>query len=99
MGTNYYLHTKPCPCCGKSREEVHLGKSSYGWRFLFHKTKQVYNYVSFCKFLEKGIIYNEYGDKYDAVDLIDLIEALQKDKEHQDAEHIDGYDFLDCDFC
>lgn len=34
MGTNYYLE-KECECCGHV-ERVHVGKSSAGWRFLWH---------------------------------------------------------------
>lgn len=99
MGTNYYLHTDFCPCCGKPREEVHLGKTSYGWKFLFHKTKQVYDYKSFCNFIKQGIIYDEYGDKHSSLDMLDLVDSFQNDKEHPDCEHIDGYDFLASDFC
>ena len=37
MGTNFYLHTKPdCECCGRPFPDIHLGKSSYGWRFSLH---------------------------------------------------------------
>ena len=99
MGTNYYLHTDFCPCCGKPREEAHLGKTSYGWKFLFHKTKQVYDYKSFCNFIKQGIIYDEYGDKYSSLDMLDLVDSFQNDKEHPNCEHIDGYDFLASDFC
>ena len=35
MGTNYYLVYDECKCCGRS-ENVHLGKSSGGWQFIFH---------------------------------------------------------------
>lgn len=38
MGTNYYLHPKPCECCGRHDKdmEVHIGKSSGGWCFSLH---------------------------------------------------------------
>lgn len=36
MGTNYYLHTKPCPCCGVTKPPIHIGKSSGGWVFALH---------------------------------------------------------------
>ena len=36
MGTNYYLAAEaPCPHCGHQSEQLHVGKSSAGWRFLF----------------------------------------------------------------
>lgn len=34
MGTNYYLVYNECKCC-KRYSEVHLGKSSMGWKFTF----------------------------------------------------------------
>ena len=99
MGTNYYLHTDFCPCCGKPKEKIHLGKSSCGWKFLFHKSKNIYNYESFLEFSKKGVIYNEYDDTCSFADLLELIKSKQADKTNPDCEHIDGYDFLDCDFC
>ena len=38
MGTNYYLKTKACECCGlhDERNTMHIGKSSYGWCFSLH---------------------------------------------------------------
>jgi len=36
MGTNYYLKTEVCECCGRSDEELHIGKSSGGWCFSLH---------------------------------------------------------------
>lgn len=35
MGTNYYLTMDACPTCGRG-EEIHIGKSSWGWCFLLH---------------------------------------------------------------
>jgi hypothetical protein len=38
MGTNYYLKTAACECCGlhDERSTMHIGKSSYGWCFSLH---------------------------------------------------------------
>lgn len=37
MGTNYYWYDKPdCPCCGRSFDSLHIGKSSGGWCFSLH---------------------------------------------------------------
>lgn len=41
MGTNYYLHEPSetrCPTCGHDPENgpLHIGKSSFGWRFALH---------------------------------------------------------------
>jgi len=32
MGTNYFMLTNRCECCGRA-DELHIGKSSMGWRF------------------------------------------------------------------
>ncbi len=34
MGTNYYLIYNECKCCNRY-DEIHLGKSSGGWKFTF----------------------------------------------------------------
>lgn len=99
MGTNYYLHTDFCPCCGKPRKTIHLGKSSFGWKFLFHKTKEIYDYDSFYKSIKNGVVYDEYGEIWTTDNLIDLIVAKQGDKTTQGCERIDGFDFLAADFC
>lgn len=99
MGTNYYLNTDYCPCCGKPRKQVHLGKSSYGWKFLFYKHGRVRDFPSFCEFIKQGEIENEYGDRFDAEDLLDLIEAQQDEKSHENAQNINGYDFMEREFC
>lgn len=36
MGTNHYLKVNVCEHCGRAEKELHVGKSSPGWRFLFH---------------------------------------------------------------
>lgn len=35
MGTNYYFRYNLCKCCDRY-DELHIGKSSGGWQFLFH---------------------------------------------------------------
>lgn len=98
MGTNYYLNTDCCPCCGKPRKQVHLGKSSIGWKFLFYKQGRVHDYKSFCEFIKRGEIVDEYGDVVDKEYLLDLIDAKQSDRNHDDVENIEGYNFSKNDF-
>lgn len=71
MGTNYYLKTDYCPCCGHPRKKIHLGKSSYGYKFLFCKSKKIHDFKSFCEFLKTGVIENEYGEEIDEDFLLD----------------------------
>lgn len=99
MGTNYYLHTDFCPCCGKPRKTIHLGRAAHGWKFLFHKHPRIFNYESFCKAIDTGIIENEYEEQLSKDDLLDVISCFQNGKDHEQVEIIDGYNFLGCDFC
>ena len=99
MGTNYYLKTDFCPCCGKPRKTVHLGKSSHGWKFLIQKQPRIYNYLSFCEVIKNGIIEDEYDNQLSADELIDIIDVFQNGKSNPDSENIGGYDFLEADFC
>lgn len=96
MGTNYYLHKSK----GKKVIKEHLGKSSTGWRFLFHKTKNTYNLTSFLEYIQTGIIYNEYGDCVDLYDFLEIIKPEPNEKHHTDSqiERIDNCDFLTGDF-
>lgn len=42
MGTNYYLRYNICKCCNRYNE-IHIGKSSYGWSFTFHAPDEYIN--------------------------------------------------------
>ena len=47
--------------------DVHIGKRSYGWRFLWNANDFKYfepNIDSLMNFLKSGDIYNEYGDYF-----------------------------------
>lgn len=99
MGTNYYLRYNYCPCCGHPRSELHLGKASHGWRFIFNKTNEIQNFEDFKNFIERGTIYDEYDRIVSYTELIELINYKQKEKIDIDCELIDGYVFSDSDFC
>ena len=48
-------------------EDIHIGKRSYGWKFLWNANKFQYfkpNIESLYEFLKSGDIYNEYGEKF-----------------------------------
>ena len=99
MGTNYYLKTDFCPCCGKPRKTIHLGRTAHGWKFLFHKQPRIFNYESFCKAIDTGIIEDEYERQLSKDDLLNIISCFQNGKDHEQVEIIDGYNFLENDFC
>lgn len=102
MGTNYYLHTDFCPRCGTAKTEIHLGKSSMGRKFLFHKHSFMKSIEQVKEVVKLGVIYNEYGEKLSSVDFFDFVESKQNEsphpKEDMGVEVIDGYDFLERDF-
>ena len=48
-------------------EDIHIGKRSYGWKFLWNANRFQYfkpNIESLYEFLKSGDIYDEYGEKY-----------------------------------
>lgn len=74
MGTNYYaVRKKP----SLYNREIHIGKSSVGWLFLFHDCDEFHTYPQFKKWLEREVpneyvLFNEYGE-----------EVLKEEKEKQ----------------
>lgn len=88
MGTNYFVHTSACPnaCdhCSAS-EELHLGKSSIGWRFLFQAEPEWPRDQAYSLWLERaklGEIRDEYGDPITLDELLTLVEAKQDGQSH-----------------
>lgn len=71
MGTNYYAKENECKCCGRY-DEVHVGKQSYGWAFIFaNKFPSKQEWVEYLS--DKPII-NEYGEAIHLFKLLDSIE-------------------------
>ncbi len=64
MGTNYYVKKDTCDTCGR-HEEIHLGKSSWGWQFSFqYNGGQFYkNIREMKKWLKDKRIKNEYNEE------------------------------------
>jgi len=68
MGTNYYLHdSHSCECCGHvTKPNTHIGKSSFGWKFLFQgekfKTAKEWaeHLVGKSIFTEDGTVINDH---------------------------------------
>lgn len=65
MGTNYYLHIDVCPTCGRSADQIHIGKSSCGWRFSLHVSQGAWeeiprNLDEWRESWKLGVIKNEY---------------------------------------
>lgn len=111
MGTNYYaVRNKPTV-----REPIHIGKSSWGWRFLFQYQDDNWaeppifwsNYEEVKEWLYKYTVENKefvIMDEYDNIvpyeEFIDLVEQKQKENLHDIHEDIvDGYRFMKGWFC
>ena len=97
MGTNYYAKLNYCKECGRG-DEIHLGKSSMGWKFSFQfNGGEYYKNVSEMKEWLKGkIIENEYGEKVPYKNFWEMVKIKQKtkDPEETDAIIISGYKFF-----
>lgn len=88
MGTNYYVvPNRPSVC-----DPIHIGKSSFGWRFLFsgqhntwHNPPVIWDtYDDVRDWLKKNtvdvddfVIINEYDEIVPFDDFIDLVESKQ----------------------
>jgi hypothetical protein len=81
MGTNYYTDgDPPCSCCGRGGEELHIGKSSMGWQFLFapYPDRGLTSFKAWREFLADREIRDEYGHKWALNDLVELVEKKRE---------------------
>ena len=75
MGTNFYIKSERCECCGIEPELFHIGKNSSGWLFSLHRTGLLVNIESWLIHLVKnkdGIV-DEYGRAMKLSTMIDII--------------------------
>lgn len=111
MGTNYYLkvHKKPpCDKCGHQEdgpENIHIGKSSFGWKFGFNRrfttAKKWREYLEHPE--NRDRIIDEYGRSWTLDELWGLIQDKQdglwiydeRYKRSPNEAWRDGYEFLD----
>ncbi len=99
MGTNYYIKDKECLACNRY-EEIHLGKSSFGWKFSFHLHEDLYKDVpEMMEYLLGKKIFDEYGREISYKEFWEMVQNKQTGTRHDEhAIQIDGYDFFDHDF-
>ena len=109
MGTNYYVvRRKP-----SIREPLHIGKSSAGWKFLFHEINkyngfdhnlEIHTFEQWKYFLENNkdiLILNEYDEEVSVKEFLELVKEKQKEENKRNFEYcknINGYRFSDSDF-
>lgn len=85
MGTNYYVRVPvlKCPHCGgdtpEGFEDVHIGKLSGGWEFIFRGYKddstmpEISSIKDWLMFLDAKKIFDEYGVEYTITQFVDLV--------------------------
>lgn len=82
MGTNYFVKTgnkKKVVCeygCEHIiDEQLHIGKSSYGWKFCLHimPEKNINELKDWINILKNGKITNEYGEEVSFDKMMDII--------------------------
>ena len=109
MGTNYYLvKNKPSTDSG-----LHIGKSSLGWRFLFHKPpiwetdKPLNTFEQWRDYLkettESGnyVILNEYDEVVSLDDFLKMVANKQNENKpdmFEYCENVNGYRFASREF-
>lgn len=109
MGTNYYLRLNICPQCGRF-DEVHIGKSSHGWRIIFRGYPDtsgtplgeiisiIHNVKDWMEVTREGEIWDEYGSRLPDEMFWGLVGEKQNERIDPDSLLIDGYVFKDTEF-
>lgn len=103
MGTNYYAIKKK-PRIVRVYDSIHIGKSSAGWKFLFHTQKEYKTFEEFKNWIltqDEYIFKDEYSNKIEPITLLELIQIAQKQDNKEDFvynKNVNGYRFSDDDF-
>mgnify|MGYP006278320635 CR=1 FL=1 len=77
MGTNYYVAENLCECCERYDRGMHIGKSSYGWAFSFHGTKELNSWKAWKEYLKDKKIVGDYDDFIEYDKFVELIEVYK----------------------
>lgn len=105
MGTNYYATLNACECCKRS-DQIHLGKSSGGWKFSFQGSEAVRDFDAWCALVRAASrIYDEYGCDMSAEQMIAHARDWQQGQSHSrlypsssNWRDANGYEFTDNEF-
>lgn len=65
--------------------EIHIGKASYGWKFLWDANYFIHfkpNKESILNWLKSGVIYDEYNDKHSYDEFIQFLEVRHENPEN-----------------
>lgn len=86
-------------------DPIHIGKSSIGWKFLFHSVPRCINYINgepldtyskWVNFLKEYtendtiVIMNEYDEEVSLTDLIELVQRKQLEINDDDFTYCDN---------
>jgi hypothetical protein len=102
MGTNYYAATDRCPHCGRADEKLHIGKSSFGWAFLFrahldYAPRPLTSWAAWRELLAQPgtVITNEYDEVVALEDFESMVDGKRGLKKSSLDETLDpeGYPF------
>lgn len=94
MGTNYYIELNFCDKCERY-DSIHIGKSSFGWKFAIEIHEEYYNnFKDFVEFVRDKTILDEYDKKISFDDFMNMIEVKQESKSHFEDYPKDKY--ADC---
>ena len=95
MGTNYYTSTY-CDACKRQDRDYHIGKSSYGWSFLFrgYRPEGLVSWDAWKEFLKDKTIMNEYNEQIDYDWFVHFIEGEKspryvRENGHKNLQHND----------
>ena len=99
MSTNYYM-MKKCACCG-DKKQIHLGKSSFGWTFIFRGDREIgvidfntWN-IRIKTLLQAGwSLVDEYEQTTDYRKFIELVISKITEKQNQAREFPGPNDWL-----
>ena len=104
MGTNYYF--KPFNVGYGSIASIHIGKSSCGWKFVFHSTEEFKTSEDWFKVLKSGVIRSEYNEILSFSVFREMINAKRFEQSYGDVEFFchkyyndRKYDYLEGEFC
>lgn len=80
MGTNYYTAEKPpCDACKRPHEQLHIGKASGGWEFLFAPYPELglVTAAAWWAFIESRPIIDEYDRPVTLEELKAIVERCR----------------------
>ena len=99
MGTNYYLNFNKKIAKHLGTSQLHIGTSSVGWRFTFHKIPNLAETVTAWIHLTKqGTIVDEYGRNHSFSWFWELVDNKSHDSHQSHCELVNGNDFLEGEF-